>query len=124
MGMKTWFVIGALGVALAIALGAFGAHGLVKRVGPEQLAVWKTATDYHLYAALGLLVMGVMLRLFPESNGVNHSAMLLAVGAILFSGSLYLLVLTGQRWLGPITPLGGLTMIVAWLNLAWVAWRL
>jgi|SRR5699024_4569237 len=122
--MKTWLVIGALALALAIALGAFGAHGLAKHVGPEQLSVWKTATDYHTYAALGLLLMGVMWRLFPEVAGFNYAAILLAVGAALFSGSLYLLVLTGQRWLGPITPLGGLTMMAAWLYFAWVAWRL
>lgn len=122
--MKTWLVLGAVALALAVAFGAFGAHGLAKRVGPEQLAVWKTATDYHTYAALGLLLMGVMLRLFPESSGFSYAAVLLVVGATLFSGSLYLLVLTGQRWLGPITPLGGLTMMAAWLYFAWVAWRL
>lgn len=122
--MKTWLVLGAVALALAVAFGAFGAHGLAKRVGPEQLVVWKTATDYHTYAALGLLLMGVMLRLFPENSGFSYAAVLLAAGATLFSGSLYLLVLTGQRWLGPITPLGGLTMMAAWLYFAWVAWRL
>lgn len=122
--MRIWLIIGAVAVACGIMLGAFGAHGLAKQVEPAQLAVWKTATDYHLYAAFGLLFMGVIMQLFPEAKGVNRAATLLAIGAFFFSGSLYLLVLTGQRWLGPITPLGGIIMIVAWFYFAWIAWRL
>jgi len=98
-----------------VVAGAFGAHGLRAHVGPEQLASWKTAVDYHLFHALALLG----LALFQSATGrsVQVPAALFAVGVVLFSGSIYLLVLTPWRWLGPVTPLGGLCLIGAWLSL-------
>lgn len=110
-------------MAVAIAFGAFGAHGLAKRVDAGQLVVWKTATDYHIYTAIGLILVGVMLKLFPQGVGWVASGSLMGAGGLLFSGSLYLLVLTGWRWLGPVTPMGGLLMILGWCWFAWSAVR-
>ncbi|HLR17441.1 MAG TPA: DUF423 domain-containing protein [Alcanivoracaceae bacterium] len=121
--MKVFLVIGALAVALGIAFGAFGAHGLSKRVDAGQLIVWKTATDYHIYTAIGLILVGIMLKFFPGFSAWVGAGTVIGVGGLLFSGSLYLLVLTGMRWLGPITPLGGLLMIIGWCWFAWAAFH-
>ncbi len=108
-------VLGALGVAL----GAFGAHGLRGRVSPHLLEVYETAVRYHLVHALALLATGVWAgRASPLPAGLMASAVCFAAGIALFSGSLYVLVLTGRGWLGAITPLGGLSLIAGWLLLA------
>lgn len=114
---------GALLLALGVILGAFGAHGLKARLGPELLAVWQTGVLYHLIHGLGVLVLGALLAARPELSGLRPAAALLALGVLLFSGSLYLLALGGPRWLGPITPLGGSLFIAGWLTLAWTTWR-
>jgi len=121
--MRAMLIIGALAVAVGIALGAFGAHGLAKRVDAGQLMVWKTATDYHIYSALGLILVGLMMRWFPSAPAWAAAGGLIGLGGLLFSGSLYLLVLTGMRWLGPITPLGGVLMICGWIYFAFAAWK-
>jgi uncharacterized membrane protein YgdD (TMEM256/DUF423 family) len=107
-----WRAAGIAG-ALAVLLGAFGAHGLEARVAdPELLAIWETAARYHLAHALALgLVAAHPAR--PRAAGVAF-----IVGITIFSGSLYLLVLTGARWLGAITPVGGLSLIAGWVLLA------
>lgn len=99
----------------AIFLGAFGAHGLKDQVTPERLANWNTAASYHLVHALAILA----LALFAKASGraVGLPAALFSAGIVCFSGSIYLLVLTGQKWLGPVTPLGGLLMAAGWLSL-------
>lgn len=126
--MRALLVLGAIGMAKAVAFGAFGAHGLAKYASAEQLAIWKIAVDYHTYAALGLLLMGVMPRYLSSSashvTGFGVAGTLLALGAVLFSGSLYGMVLVGQRWLGFITPLGGIMMMAAWFYFAWIAWKI
>lgn len=100
---------------LAVLAGAFGAHGLRGRLTAEQLSSYETAVQYHLLHALVLLVLG----LFTTTTGrsVQPAAGLFIAGIVLFSGSIYLLVLTGQRWLGPVTPLGGLCLIGGWVAL-------
>ena len=108
-----FFRLGALSCALAVVLGAFGAHALKTTLAPDQLQVFETAVRYQFLAALGLQ-LGALAR--PQRD---YPLKLLLLGSLLFSGSLYLLLLTQQRWLGPITPLGGLSMIVAWLTLAY-----
>jgi len=110
-----WLVVAAVFGAVGVVAGAFGAHGLRSYVGPEQLQSWKTAVDYHLFHSLAILALG----LFQSATGrpVQTPALLFAVGILLFSGSIYLLVLTPWRWLGPVTPLGGLALIGAWLSL-------
>lgn len=107
---RTRFLACLLG-ALAVLLGAFGAHALRGHVEPELLTTWKTATSYHLAHAIALLGLA-----HPRSGG---AARLIVAGTVVFSGSLYLLVLTGVRWLGAITPLGGILLIAGWLTAAW-----
>lgn len=108
------YTAAALG-STAIFLGAFGAHGLADKVSPERLANWNTAATYHLAHAIALLA----LALFSKATGrsVMLPASLFTAGIVCFSGSIYLLVLTGQKWLGPITPLGGLAMAAGWIAL-------
>ena len=110
-----WTYVAAVMGSLAIFLGAFGAHGLRDKVTPERLANWHTAASYHLVHALAILA----LALFAKATGrsVTLPASLFSAGILFFSGSIYLLVLTGQKWLGPITPLGGLLMAAGWLSL-------
>jgi uncharacterized membrane protein YgdD (TMEM256/DUF423 family) len=120
--MKGLLVLGALNAALAVAMGAFGAHGLKARVDAALLETWSTASLYHFHHALALLLVGVLAKQFGES-GLITAGWTLFAGMIIFSGSLYLLVLTGQRWLGAVTPIGGTAMIIGWLMLAWALFR-
>lgn len=122
--MPSWLAVGSVLGGLGVALGAFGAHALRARVPAERLAVWQTATEYHLVHALALVAVGLLLRGAPSAAGAQAAGVSFSAGIVLFSGSLYLLVLTGQRWLGAITPLGGLLLILGWALLAWSAWRL
>jgi uncharacterized membrane protein YgdD (TMEM256/DUF423 family) len=119
---STWFGIGALAAAIGVGLGAFGAHGLKARVSADMLAVFETAVRYHLIHALGLLAVGWAAARWPGAT-LQASGSLMLVGIVLFCGSLYLMVLTGARWLGAVTPLGGLAFIAAWLLLAVAAFR-
>ncbi|HVP31916.1 MAG TPA: DUF423 domain-containing protein [Myxococcota bacterium] len=116
-----WIPIAASLGALGVILGAFGAHALRARIDPAQLATWQTAVQYHLLHAVALLAVA----LWSEASGrdTRLCLALFGVGIVLFSGSLYLLVLGGPRWLGPVTPLGGLCLICGWLALAWTAAR-
>ena len=119
---QRWFVLGSSLAALGVALGAFGAHGLKARVGPELLATWETAARYHLVHALALLATAWAASRWPGPT-VSAAGWLFLAGMLLFSGSLYALVLTNIRALGAITPLGGLCLIAGWLALALAAWR-
>ncbi len=114
-----WTQVAAVSGALAVMAGAFGAHGLKARVGPEQLDAWATAAHYHLLHSVALLALGLFAAYSDRS--VKLPAGLLSAGMVLFSGSIYLLVLTKMRWLGPVTPIGGLLLIVGWLSLLGVA---
>lgn len=120
--MRYLLFLGALNGALAVILGAFGAHGLKDRVDASMLEIWSTASQYHFYHALGLLLIGLLARQFGNA-GLVTAGWIMFAGMTVFSGSLYILVLTGQKWLGAVTPLGGLALIVAWLWLAWSLWR-
>ena len=121
--MKTLLVLGAVNGALAVMLGAFGAHGLNARVDAAMLQTWATASEYHIFHALALLLTGLMAKQFAGAGGIVVSGWLLFAGMTIFSGSLYLLVLSGQRWLGAITPIGGTLLIIGWLWLAWSLYR-
>ena len=114
-----WSVIGAAGLALAVILGAFGAHGLRGKLDAYSMGIYERAVFYHFIHAIGLLVVPVLARM----NALRPSAAtlvcaLLLAGIAIFSGSLYLLAVTGTRWLGAVTPIGGLCFIAAWLVLA------
>ena len=114
-----WTAIGALGLGLAVMLGAFGAHALRARLDAYSMGVWERAVFYHFVHMLGLLIV----PLFERGGALSPAARtwvcwLLLAGVVLFCGSLYLLALTGVRTLGAVTPLGGLSFIAAWLLLA------
>ena len=119
---KTILLLGSAFLVLAVVLGAFGAHALKTRLSDEMLQVYKTGVEYHFYHALGLLLLGV-LSLYLPSGLINWSALSLSLGVILFSGSLYLMAVTGVKWLGAITPLGGLCFIAGWILLFIAAWK-
>ena len=120
---KLFVILGALAAALGVALGAFGAHALKARLSAEMLAVWQTAVQYHLWHALGLIAIGLLAQHLPASGPVRLAGWLMLAGIALFSGSLYLLAVSGVRWLGAITPFGGACLIAAWLVLAYAALR-
>jgi uncharacterized membrane protein YgdD (TMEM256/DUF423 family) len=119
----TWSVVGAILMALGVALGAFGAHGLKARLDEYQMSVYEKAVFYHFVHALGLLIVSFL----PKTGTFSEFATswvcgLLLAGIVLFSGSLYLLAVTGNRGLGAITPIGGLCFIAAWVMLAYFLW--
>ncbi|WP_025738786.1 DUF423 domain-containing protein [Salinivibrio socompensis] len=122
MKLNHWISIAALGAGLAVGLGAFAAHGLKPVLSDYQLAIFKTGVNYqmwHSLALLGLCALAsrISTRLF------NWVAWAWLVGVICFSGSLYLLALTDMHWLGPITPVGGVSFLIGWGGLAVGAWR-
>lgn len=116
-----WLAIGAVLAALGVAMGAFGAHALKSHLTADRLEVWKTATHYHLLHAVAVALLGATVA--SALPGAETSLKLLTAGLVVFSGTLYLLCLTGLGWLGAITPIGGLMMIAGWLMLAWAAWQ-
>lgn len=104
--------------ALGVILGAFGAHALRERLGPQMLATFETGVRYQLIHALALLAVAILLARWPASSWLHSAGVLFVAGTVLFSGSLYLLVFTGARWLGMVAPLGGAAFIAGWLCLA------
>lgn len=115
---KLFIGIGAILAALGVVLGAFGAHGLRARLEPRMLEVWQTGTEYHIYHALGLILIGIISYWIQDSALIKWAGSLMLIGILLFSGSLYLLALTGSGWLGAMAPVGGLSFIAAWILLA------
>ena len=119
---KSILLIATVFLILAVAIGAFGAHGLKSHLSDEMLQIYKTGVEYHFYHALGLLLVGILAFVMP-SVSFKWTAILLSAGIILFSGSLYLLAITGIKALGAITPLGGLSFIAGWVVLFVTVWR-
>ncbi|MDH3685046.1 MAG: DUF423 domain-containing protein [Myxococcales bacterium] len=113
--MTPWLASAAVLGAIGVTLGAFGAHGLRDRLTPEQLGSWQTAVEYHLLHSVALLALALYASAAERSIGIT--AGLWTAGIVLFAGSIYGLVLGGPRWLGPVTPLGGLCLILGWLSL-------
>jgi len=116
------FTLGSILGAAGVAIGAFGAHGLKSRVGPELLAIFETGARYHLLHALAILAAAWAADRWPGSWPVA-AGWLFVAGILVFSGSLYAMVLTGQRWLGAITPIGGACFIAGWIALAVAGFR-
>lgn len=110
--------LGAIMGLLAVALGAFGAHGLQGHLPPGDLATFEVAVRYQMYHALGLVLLAALTASAPGFR-VRVAGWAFTTGIIVFSGSLYILVLTGQRWLGALTPLGGTAFLAGWGALAW-----
>jgi uncharacterized membrane protein YgdD (TMEM256/DUF423 family) len=119
---RTFFALGAALAGIAVAAGAFGAHGLRGRLEPEMLAVFETAVRYQMYHALALLAVAWATTRWPD-GGAGLAGWLFVAGIVVFSGSLYVLALSGLRWLGAVTPLGGLCFLAGWGTLAWTMWR-
>ena len=115
--MKTYIIIGALLSALGIALGAFGSHSLKTKLNPDELVIYDIATRYLMYHAIGMISLGILAYNVPESI-LKVPAILMLIGIVLFSGSLYLISIKGFTKLGIITPLGGTAFIVSWVLLA------
>lgn len=120
---RSFFMLGGLSGMLSVMLGAFGAHALKDRVAADLLANWETAARYHATHALALLAAAWAVGRWPEARAAGLAAWCFLGGTLLFSGSLYLMTLTGQRWLGAVTPLGGLLLIAGWACLAWLGWK-
>jgi uncharacterized membrane protein YgdD (TMEM256/DUF423 family) len=123
MMSKVFIILGSLNAFLAVALGAFGAHGLQNKLTEQMLATYETGVKYHMMHALGLILIGIISRYTSSSVLINWSGWLICAGIVLFSGSLYVLSISGIRWLGAITPLGGLCFLAGWLLLAVAAFK-
>jgi uncharacterized membrane protein YgdD (TMEM256/DUF423 family) len=112
---KLFLILGAVNAALVVMFGAFGAHALKTRLPAEMLAVYQTGVHYHLFHALGLLVVGLLATQLPASGYLKWSGGLMLAGIVLFSGSLYLMSVAGWRALGMVTPFGGVAFMAAWV---------
>src|SRR5687768_845323 len=119
---RIFWIVGCFLALTAVAAGAFGAHGLRARLSPDMLAVFETAARYHMYHALALLGAAWAHQQWPGSLSVA-AGWLFMVGIVVFSGSLYVLSISGIRWLGAITPIGGVAFMAGWFCLALAAWR-
>jgi uncharacterized membrane protein YgdD (TMEM256/DUF423 family) len=119
---RTFALIGSLLALLAVVFGAFGAHALRARLSPGDLAIFETGVRYQMYHALALFAVAWAVSRWP-SGATTAAGWLFVVGVLVFSGSLYVLVLTGQRWLGAVTPLGGLALVCGWACLGWAIYR-
>ncbi|MDM5210099.1 DUF423 domain-containing protein [Peribacillus sp. NJ4] len=120
--MKLFIILGALNGFIAVALGAFGAHGLEGKIPDKYLETWQTAVQYQMFHAVGLLVLGLLAGKI-SSPLINWSGCLMLIGIILFSGSLFVLSVTQIKVLGAITPLGGVSFLVAWVLMIIAAYK-
>ncbi len=119
---RIFLALGSISALISVAAGAFGAHALRTRLHPDLLAAFETGARYQMYHALGLLGVGWATSRLPGWLA-SAAGWLFVAGTVLFSGSLYLLALTGARWLGAVTPAGGLAFLAGWACLAWSALR-
>lgn len=122
MDTRRTLAIAGILMALATIFGAFGAHALKSHLSQDRLQVYETAVRYHFFHALGLLALGVLMRSMDASL-LRNAATLILVGIVLFSGSLYLLTFGAPRFLGVVTPIGGLALIAGWALFAWTLVR-
>jgi uncharacterized membrane protein YgdD (TMEM256/DUF423 family) len=118
MNGKNLIISASLAALLAVAFGAFGAHGLKDQLSEAEMVIYRTAVDYHMWHALGLALIGLLAERYPEAPGFRWAGAAMIIGLLLFSGSLYALSLSGLRWLGMITPLGGLSFMTGWALVA------
>ncbi|MEC3608024.1 DUF423 domain-containing protein [Bacillus glycinifermentans] len=116
--MKLFLILGSINAMLAVALGAFGAHGLEGKIPEKYLQIWQTGVQYHMYHALGLLAIALIAGKLSGAGSITAAGWLMFAGIVLFSGSLYVLSLTQISVLGAITPLGGVAFIAAWIMVA------
>jgi uncharacterized membrane protein YgdD (TMEM256/DUF423 family) len=121
---KLFITLASLSGMLAVIFGAFGAHALKGKLDDYALGIFETAVQYHFYHSFALLGVGIIALSQPQTTLLKSSGWLFLLGTLVFSGSLYLLSITGVRWLGAITPLGGLALIAGWACLAAAGWKL
>ncbi len=119
---QRFLVLGSILAGLGVAAGAFGAHALKDILDLPMLQVFETATRYVMYHAFGLCIVAWAIDRYPEQR-LEKSGWLFLIGILLFSGSLYVVSLAGIRWMGAVTPIGGLAFMTGWLLLAWGVWR-
>jgi uncharacterized membrane protein YgdD (TMEM256/DUF423 family) len=120
---KVFLILGSVNAATAVSMGAFGAHFLKTKIPEDMLFVFQTAVQYHFYHSLGLMVIGVLtIHIKPEKH-LGIAGWIMFIGIILFSGSLYILSTTATRWVGMITPFGGIAFIVSWVFIAIAVWK-
>ncbi len=119
---RIFFLLGTFSAFVGVAAGAFGAHALKSRLSAELLTTFEVGVRYQMYHAFGLFVVAWVLTKWPSTLAVT-SGWCFVLGTLLFSGSLYLLSLSGVRWLGAITPLGGVAFLAGWLCLGWAVWK-
>lgn len=122
MNERQLIIAGALALFVGVGAGAFGAHGLKRMLSPDMLAIWHTAVLYQMVHGLGMLLIALLGARFG-SPLLNYAGTVMFAGIVIFSGSLYVLVLSGTKWLGAITPIGGLAFLVAWAMVAVAAYR-
>lgn len=121
--IKAWLMFAALSGLTSVALGAFGAHGLRGKLDQNLMHAFETGVLYQMTHTLALLLVAVMMMQWGSKTALNVSAGAFALGIVLFSGSLYGLALTGMKWLGPVTPMGGVAFLVGWLALVAAVWH-
>ncbi|SHI23221.1 DUF423 domain-containing protein [Pollutimonas bauzanensis] len=115
-------IVASLTLLVGVGAGAFGAHGLKRLISPDLLAVWQTAVLYQLVHGLGMLAIAALAGRFGSAL-LSGAGSLMFAGIVIFSGSLYVLALTGSKWLGAVTPIGGLAFLAAWGMVALAAYR-
>lgn len=119
---RIFFILGSLSAFIGVALGAFAAHGLKNKISSEMLTIFEVGVRYQMYHAFALFVVAWASTYWKEASFVT-SGILFVTGTLFFSGSLYLLSVTGNRWLGAITPVGGLLFLWGWFALVWTVWK-
>jgi len=120
---RLFLLLGSLGCFLGVGLGAFGAHALKAHLSPEFLSIFETGVRYQMYHSLALLGLGMLSHLFPELTRLKTVGFLMTAGTVIFSGSLYILCLSGVKAWGAVTPIGGVLLLSAWLLLSWLVMR-
>ncbi len=120
---KVFLILGAINAFLCIVLGALGAHALKSMLTPDMLTNFQIGVQYHLYHAIGLILVGLTIDRFPQARILKFSGILMLTGILLFSGTLYTISLTGWKGLSMMAPLGGMSYMSAWLSFAYAIWR-
>ncbi|MDH4129681.1 MAG: DUF423 domain-containing protein [Spirochaetota bacterium] len=120
---KLFIVIASISAGLIVILGAFGSHVLKNKISPEMLTVYQSGIQYHMFHSIGLFVVALVAIYVPNSSLVKWSGWIMLSGIVFFSGSLYILSITGIKWIGIITPFGGVALIISWILLAISAFR-